>query len=57
MAFNFFLSLFHLSVPENLEMPIIPKTLNISDLKIPIAKSINLHTIRKPFEYPLESIM
>ena len=38
-------------------MPIIPKTLNINNLRTTIAKYINLHTIRKLIEYSLKKAM
>ena len=37
-------------------MPISPQTLNINNLRTIIAKSINLHTIRKLIEYSLKNI-
>ena len=51
-----------LSVPEKLEnsifeMPIIPETLNINNLRNTNAKSMNLHTIRKFIEYSLKNIL
>ena len=50
-----------LSVPEKLkksifEMPIIPQTFNINNLRPTSAKSINLHTIRKLTEYFLKNV-
>ena len=50
-----------LSVPEKLknlifEMPIIPQTLNINNLRTTSAKSINLPTIRKLIEYSLKNV-
>ena len=38
-------------------MPIIPQTLNISNLRTKSAKSTNLHTIRKLSEYSLKNIV
>ena len=62
MVFKFFWYCLTLSVPEKLknsifEMPIIPQTLNTNNSKITIAKSINLHTIRKLIEYSLENVL
>ena len=37
-------------------MSIIPQTLNINNLRTTIAKSINLHTIRKLTEYSLKKL-
>ena len=37
------------------EMPIIPQTLNINNLRTTSAKSINLHTIGKLIEYSLNN--
>ena len=50
-----------LSVPKNLknsifEMPIIPQTSNINNLRGRSAKSINLHTIRKVIKYSLKKV-
>ena len=50
-----------LSLPEKLknsiyEMPIIPQTLNINNLRTTNAKSINLNTIRKLIKYSLKKI-
>ena len=38
------------------EMPIITQTLNINNLRITSAKSINLHTIGKLVEYSLKIV-
>ena len=38
------------------EMPIITQTLNINNLRITSAKSINLHTIRKLVEYSFKNV-
>ena len=51
-----------LSVAEKLkipifEMPIIPQILNINNLRITSAKSINLHTIRKLIKYSLKDFI
>ena len=50
-----------LSVPENLknsifDMTIIPRTLNIHNLRTTSAKSINLHTIRELIEYSFKTV-
>ena len=39
------------------EMPIIPQTFNINNLRTTLAKSINLHAISKPIEYSLKNIL
>ena len=49
------------SIPEKLknsifEMPIIPQTLNINNLRTTNAKSINLHIIRKLIEYSSKNV-
>ena len=38
------------------EMPVIPQTLNINNMRTASAKSINLHNIRKLTEYSLKII-
>ena len=50
-----------LSVPKKFknsifEMPIIPQTSNINNLRGRSAKSINLHTIRKVIKYSLKKV-
>ena len=50
-----------LSVPKKFknsifEMPIIPQTSNINNLRGGSAKSINLHTIRKVIKYSLKKV-
>ena len=50
-----------LSVPGKLknstfEMPIIPQTFNVNNLKATNAKSTNLHTIRNLIEYSLKNV-
>ena len=50
-----------LSVPENLknsifDMTIIPRTLNIHNLRTTSAKSISLHTIRELIEYFFKTV-
>ena len=62
MVFNFFWFCLTLSVTEKLknsisEMPIITQTLNINNVRTTIAKSINLHTIRKFAEYSLKNVL
>ena len=39
---------------RDFEMPIIPQTLNINNMRTASAKSINLHNIRKLIEYSLK---
>ena len=61
MVFKFFWFCFTLSLPEKLknsifEMPTIPQTLNIDNLRTTRAKSINLHTTRKLIEYSLKKV-
>ena len=38
------------------EIPLIPQTLNISNLRTTSAKSVNLHTISKIIEHPLKKV-
>ena len=38
-------------------MPIIPQTLNINNSRTTRAKSINLHTIRKPIECSFKQVL
>ena len=64
MVFNFFFLRFSLtvSVQEKLknstsEMPKIPQTLNINNLRTTIAKSINQHTNRNLIEYFLKNVL
>ena len=62
VVFNFFWFCLTLSVTEKLknsisEMPIITQTLNINNVRTTIAKSINLHTIRKFAEYSLKHVL
>ena len=51
-----------MSVPENLknlifDMPIIPQTLNINNLKIARTKCINHNTIRKLIYYSFKNLL
>ena len=51
-----------ISVPEKLknsifEIPIIPQTLNINNLRTTSAKSVNLHNIRRLTEYSLKNVL
>ena len=61
MVFDFFWFCLTLSIPEKLknsffEMPIIPQTWNINNLRTTSAKSINVHNIRKLIEYSLKNV-
>ena len=57
MVFNFFKVLFTEKQKNSVsDMPIIPQTLNINNLKTASANSINLHTIKKLVKYYLKNV-
>ena len=57
MVFNFFKVLFTEKSKNSVsEMPIIPQTLNINNLKTTSANSINFYTIRKLVKYSLRNV-